>query len=96
MAAKERKRRKEEVNHRGHREHRGEGNHKRHKNHKKNIFAPFVVFVVPSFLASVDALGQVEAIEVHHLDPRVHEVAHELLLPIVASVDFGDGSELGV
>ena len=63
------------------------------------LSAPFVLFAVPSFLASfarVYALLQVEAIEIHHLDPRVHEVAHELFLPIVASVDFGDGSEFGV
>ena len=41
-------------------------------------------------------LRQVEAIEIHHLVPRGHEVAHEHLLRIVTSVNFRVGSELGV
>ena len=41
-------------------------------------------------------LRQVETIQIHHLVPRVHEVAREHLLRIVASVDVRDGSELGV
>ncbi len=41
-------------------------------------------------------LPQVEAIEIHHLDPCAHEVVHECLLPIVTSVDFRYGAKLGV
>ena len=41
-------------------------------------------------------LRQVETIQIHHLVPRVHEVAHECLLCIVTSVEVRDGSELGV
>ena len=41
-------------------------------------------------------LRQVEAVQIHHLVPRVHEVAHEGLLPVVATVDFRDGAEFGV
>ena len=37
-----------------------------------------------------------EAVEVHHLVPRRHEVAHELLLGVVGGVDLGEGPELGV
>ena len=39
---------------------------------------------------------KVEAIEIHHLVPRSHEVTHELLLRVVICVDFREGSELGV
>ena len=39
---------------------------------------------------------EVEAIEVHDLVPRRHEVTHELLLRVVTCVDLRDGSELGV
>src|SRR3954469_9075591 len=38
----------------------------------------------------------VEAIEVHHLDPRVDEVAHELLLRVGACVDFGDRTQMRI
>ena len=41
-------------------------------------------------------LRQIEAIEIHHLVPRVHEIAHERLLPVVTSVNFREGAELGV
>ena len=41
-------------------------------------------------------LGQVVAIEVHHLVPRSHEVFHERLLRVVACIDFSDCPELGV
>ena len=41
-------------------------------------------------------LRKVVAVKVHHLVPRGHEVAHELLLPVVATVDLCEGSELGV
>src|SRR6202042_2161675 len=34
------------------------------------------------------AVDEVEAIEVHHLDPRLHEVLHELLLPVGRSIDL--------
>ena len=58
----------------------------------------------PQFLGSPGAplseppqeLPQVEAIEIHHLDPCAHEVVHECLLPIVTSVDFRYGAKLGV
>jgi hypothetical protein len=33
--------------------------------------------------------GKVEAISVHHLGPRRHEVFHELLLRVRARIDFG-------
>src|SRR3990172_8020771 len=40
--------------------------------------------------------GKAEAIEIHHLVPRSHEVTHERLLRVVTCVDFRDRSELGV
>jgi hypothetical protein len=40
--------------------------------------------------------GEVEAIEVHDLGPRSHEVTHERLLCVVTRVDLRDGSELVV
>src|SRR5712664_2155069 len=40
--------------------------------------------------------GKVEAIEVHHLGPGRDEVLDELRLRIRASVDLGQGPELGV
>ncbi len=40
--------------------------------------------------------GKVESVEVHDLVPRGHEVLYELPLSVVAGVDLGDGSELGV
>ena len=42
------------------------------------------------------ALPELEAIKIHYLVPCGDEVMHELLLCIVASVDFRDGPELGV
>ena len=41
-------------------------------------------------------IRQVEAIKVHDLVPRSHEVTYECLLRVVTRVDFRDGSELGV
>ena len=41
-------------------------------------------------------LRQVETVQIHHLVPRVHEIAHEHLLRIVASVDVRDGPKFGV
>src|SRR5262249_3521181 len=41
-------------------------------------------------------LEEVEAIEVHDLVPRGHEVSYELLLGVVTRVDLRDGPELGV
>src|SRR5436190_12334100 len=38
--------------------------------------------------------GEVEAIEVHHLGPCRDEVLHELLLRIVARIDFRERAEL--
>src|ERR1700716_834075 len=40
--------------------------------------------------------GEVVPVEVHNLVPRGHEVAHELVLRVVARVDLGDGAEFGV
>src|SRR4051794_25759158 len=40
--------------------------------------------------------GEVEAVEVHDLVPRRHEVPHELLLRVVGGVDLGEGTELRV
>src|SRR5437868_13164982 len=40
--------------------------------------------------------GKVEAIVVHDLVPRSHEVTHELLLRVVLCVDLRERSELGV
>ena len=39
---------------------------------------------------------KVEAVKIHHLVPRSHEVTHKRLLRVVACIDFRDGSELGV
>src|SRR5205823_1138546 len=40
--------------------------------------------------------GEVKAIQVHHLVPSSHEVAHKLLFRILTCIDLGEGSELGV
>ena len=40
--------------------------------------------------------GEVEAIEIHHLVPRSHEVTHELLFRVVTCIHLRAGSELGV
>ena len=40
--------------------------------------------------------SKVEAIKVHHFVPGSHEIKHECVLCVVASVDFGDGAKLGV
>src|SRR6266404_5560047 len=40
--------------------------------------------------------GRVEAIEIHHLVPRRHEVLHELLLRVGAPVDLREGAQLRV
>src|SRR5258707_9993344 len=40
--------------------------------------------------------GEIEPVEVHDLDPRGHEVTHELLLRVAARVDLRDAPELGV
>ena len=39
---------------------------------------------------------EVKAIEIHHLGPGGHEVVDELLLRIVAGVDFRNGPKLRV
>src|SRR5262245_9910512 len=44
----------------------------------------------------VKRLRAVEPIEVHHLVPGADEVAHELLLRIVAGVGLGERAQLGV
>src|SRR5260370_36886977 len=40
--------------------------------------------------------GEVEPVEVHHLAPRRDEVAHDLLLRVVAGVDLRERAQLGV
>src|SRR5260370_23217311 len=40
--------------------------------------------------------GEVEPVEVHHLVPRRDEVAHELLLRVIARVDLRERAQLGV
>src|SRR3970040_1705171 len=40
--------------------------------------------------------GEVEAVQVHHLGPRRHEVLDEHLLRIRARVDLGEGPQLRV
>ena len=39
---------------------------------------------------------EVEAIEVHHLDPRVHELRHEPVLAIGFGIDLRNSAKLGV
>ena len=41
-----------------------------------------------------DGIRHVESIEIHHLVPRGHEVAHELLFRVVARVDLRERAEL--
>src|SRR5713101_9620866 len=52
--------------------------------------------VGPNPLPVIARPGDVESVEVHHLGPRGHEVSDELRLRIRASVDLGQGPELGV
>src|SRR3984957_18631683 len=40
--------------------------------------------------------GEVVAVRVHHLGPRLDEVCRKLLLGVRASIDFREGAELGV
>jgi hypothetical protein len=40
--------------------------------------------------------GKIEAISVHHLDPRRCEVLHKLLARLRARINFGKGAQLGV
>ena len=49
--------------------------------------------------AQIDAAfaqAKVEAVRVHHLGPRRHEVLHELLLRVRARIDLREGAELRV
>src|ERR1700723_4722400 len=39
--------------------------------------------------------GEVKAVQVHHLVPGSHEVAHERLLRVVTGICFCEGPELG-
>ena len=45
---------------------------------------------------SPSSSGKVEAIKVHHLVPRSHEVFHKRLLRVITCIDFREGPELGV
>src|SRR5580698_10329198 len=40
--------------------------------------------------------SNVEAVEGHHLGPRLHEVVHKLLLSVGRSIDLRHGAQLGV
>jgi hypothetical protein len=40
--------------------------------------------------------GEVESVEVHDFVPHRYEVMQELLLGVLASIDFRQGPELGV
>jgi hypothetical protein len=40
--------------------------------------------------------GDVEPVQVHDFRPRCYKVVHQLLLAVPRSVDFSQGSELGV
>ena len=40
--------------------------------------------------------GEVEAIQAHYLIPQRNKVVQELFLGILASIDFRQGTELGV
>src|SRR5580704_16353761 len=40
--------------------------------------------------------GEVKAIQVHHLVPRSHEVAHKHCLRVGTGIDLREGSQLGV
>src|SRR5438477_12491811 len=51
-------------------------------------------WLIPS--STVAPGEQVVAIEVHDLVPRRHEVAHKLLLPVVARVDLSQRAKLGM
>src|SRR5579871_2901297 len=42
------------------------------------------------------AVDQVEPVGVHHLGPRRDEVLHELLLGVLAPIDFGESAKLRV
>src|SRR5262245_22827727 len=43
-----------------------------------------------------ERLRQIEAIQVHHLGPGCHEIAHQFLLSVRASVDFSESAQLRV
>ena len=58
-----------------------------------NLLAPEMWGLKRAFLLRS---GEVEAVKVHYLVPRRYEVVHELLLGVLASVDFRQGPELGV
>src|SRR5262245_17993529 len=42
------------------------------------------------------ATNDVVAVEIHHLGPRRHKILGELLLRVLASIDFREGAELRV
>src|SRR6266404_2705646 len=50
----------------------------------------------PRPLGGAATMGKVEAIKIHHLVPSSHEVTHERLLRVVASIDFREGAQLRV
>jgi hypothetical protein len=51
---------------------------------------------VPPRASLVLCVFEVEAIEIHHLDPGVREVPHEALLPIGFGVNFSNRAQLRV
>jgi len=50
--------------------------------------------IIDSYLLLL--LSQVEAVKVHYLIPRRYEVMREFLQGVLTSVDFRQGSKLGV
>src|ERR1700724_2091051 len=50
----------------------------------------------PRPLGDAAAIAKIEAIKIHHLVPSSHEVTHERLLRVVASIDFREGAQLRV
>src|ERR1700704_4045268 len=49
-----------------------------------------------NYSAACGPSGEVEAVGVHHLGPRRHEVFHKLLLRVRARIDFREGAQLRV
>src|SRR5271154_1176630 len=63
---------------------------------RRQLRRPLRVFDEKLYSAAAARSGEVEAIEIHHLGPRSHEVFHELLLRVRASIDFRKRPQLRV
>jgi len=55
---------------------------------------PYTGYLVPTCSSRNLSSGQVEAIKVHDFIPRRYKVVQELLLRILASIDFRYGPQL--